>query len=343
VPLREDPLSISLDRLRDQGKELSRNDSASLLDLGDGVLCLEFHSKANSIDSGVREMGFEALRALGRDDVVGLVIGNQGRHFCAGANLADLARSVREGRLNEVSTGVDELHELLMGFRFAPKPVVAAPHGETLGGGLEFCLHADRIVAAAETYMGFVEPGVGLIPAGGGTKEIARRIVSAVVRLAPETPPLPSLQKAFDTIAMARVSGSAQEARALGFLSDDDRIVMNPEHVLAAAKGEVLELAERYAPPKRNSDVYAAGRWARAALEVGVKTLQWGRFASEYDGVIGTDIARVLTGGDLSLPQWVPEEYLLELEKEAFLGLLRNDKTQARIAAMLETGKPLRN
>ena len=142
---------------------------------------------------------------------------------------------------------------------------------------------------------------------------------------------------------MARVSGSALEARALGFLSDDDSIVMNPEHVLSAAKGEVLELAEDYAPPRRNRNVYAAGRWARAALEVGVKTLQWGRYASEYDGVIGTDIARVLTGGDLSLPQWVPEEHLLELEKQAFLALLRNDKTQARIVAMLESDKPLRN
>jgi len=184
---------------------------------------------------------------------------------------------------------------------------------------------------------------VGLIPAGGGTKEMARRIVSAAVSLAPDTPPLPSLQKAFDTIAMARVSGSALEARALGFLRDDDRIVMNSEHVLAAAKREVLDLADSYAPPERNRNVYAAGRWARAALEVGVKTLEWGRYASEYDGVIGTDVARVLTGGDLSLPQWVPEEYLLELEKDAFLGLLKNDKTQARIAAMLESGKPLRN
>jgi 3-hydroxyacyl-CoA dehydrogenase len=343
LPLREDPLAISLDRLRAAGKELRHNDSASLLDLGDGVLCLEFHSKANSIDAGVRQMGFEALRALARDGVVGLVIGNQGHHFCVGANLADLARSVREGRLDEVGASVDELHELLMGFRFAAKPVVAAPHGQTLGGGLEFCLHADRIVAAAETYMGFAEPGVGLIPGGGGTKEMARRVVSAAVRLAPDTPPLPSLQKAFDTIAMARVSGSALEARALGFLSDADRIVMNPEHVLAAAKTEVLGLAEDYAPPWPNHTVYAAGRWARAALEVGVKTLQWGRYASEYDGVIATDIARVLTGGDLSLPQWVPEEYLLQLEKEAFLSLLRNDKTQARIVAMLESGKPLRN
>ena len=343
LALREDLLAISLDRLREQGKELSRNDSASLLDLGDGVLCLEFHSKANSIDAGIRAMGFEALRALGRDDVVGLVIGNQGQHFCAGANLADLARSVREGRLDEVEKGLGAFQQLLMGFRFAPKPVVAAPHGQTLGGGLEFCLHADRVVAAAETYMGFAEPGVGLIPAGGGTKEMARRIVSAAVGLAPDTPPLPSLQKAFDTIAMARVSGSAREAQTLGFLRDEDRIVMNPEHVLAAAKREVLELGDSYAPPERNRNVYAAGRWARAALEVGVKTLQWGRYASEYDGVIGTDVARVLTGGDLSLPQWVPEEYLLELEKDAFLGLLKNDKTQARIAAMLESGKPLRN
>jgi 3-hydroxyacyl-CoA dehydrogenase len=342
-PVREDPLVISLDRLRDGGKDLARNDSASLLDLGDGVLCLEFHSKGNSIDRGVTEMGYAALEALNRDDVVGLVIGNEGRNFCAGANLGEIAYAVQNGKLDEVGKSVDALHNLLMGFRFAPKPVVAAPHGQTLGGGLEICLHSDRIVAAGETYMGLVEAGVGLIPAGGGTKEMARRIVSRALRTAPSTPALPFLQKAFETIAMAKVSGSALEARELGFLEEDDRVVMNSDHVLSAAKREVLDLGDGYAPPERDRNVYAPGKTARAALEMGIKTLQWGRYATEYDGIIAAHTARVLTGGDLTMPQWVTEDYLLELEKEAFLDLLKNEETHERIEHMLKAGKPLRN
>ncbi len=230
-----------------------------------------------------------------------------------------------------------------MGFRFAPKPVVAAPRGQTLGGGLEVCLHSDRVVAAGETYMGLVEVGVGLIPAGGGTKELARRIVSRPLGVSPDAPPLPFVQKAFETIAMAKTSSSALEAKEMNFLQEDDRVVMNADHVLSAAKREVLDLADGYVPPERGKNVYAAGKTTRAALEVGVKTLQWGRYASEYDGVIAGHVARVLTGGDLSLPQWVPEEYVLGLEREAFLDLLKNEKTHERIGAMLKTGKPLRN
>ncbi len=342
-PVREDPLVISLDRLREEGRELARNDSASLLDLGDGVLCLEFHSKGNSIDRGVVEMGYAALEALNRDEVAGLVIGNEGRNFCVGANLGEIAYAVQNGMLDQVGKSVDALHDLLMGFRFAAKPVVAAPRGQTLGGGLEICLHADRVVAAGETYMGLVEAGVGLIPAGGGTKELARRIVSRAMSTAPNTPALPFLQKAFETIAMAKVSGSALEARELGFLDEDDRVVMNADHVLHAAKREVLDLADGYAPPERDHNVYAPGKTARAALEMGIKTMQWGRYATEYDGVIAGHAARVLTGGDLTMPQWVTEDYVLDLEKEAFLDLLKNKETHERIEHMLRTGKPLRN
>jgi 3-hydroxyacyl-CoA dehydrogenase len=342
-PVREDPMVISLDRLREEGKEIARNDSASLLDLGDGVLCLEFHSRGNSIDEAVVEMGYMALEALERDDVVGLVIGNEGRNFCVGANLFEIARGVKQGAIGEIGERVEALQNLLMGFRFAPKPVVAAPRGQTLGGGLEVCLHSDRTVAAGETYMGLVEAGVGLIPAGGGTKELARRIVSKPLSITPDATPLPFVQKAFETIAMAKTSSSALEAKEMGFLEEDDRMVMNADHLLSAARREAHDLADGYVPPDRGKNVYAAGKTARAALEVAIKTVQWGRYASEYDGVIAGHVARVLTGGDLSLPQWVPEDYLLRLEKEAFLDLLKNEKTRERIGHMLETGKPLRN
>ena len=342
-PVREDPMVISLDRLRDEGKELARNGSASILDLGDGVLCLEFHSRGNSMDAAVVEMGYRALEALERDDVVGLVVGNEGRNFCVGANIGEIVRAAQNGALDQVGERVEAFQGLLMGFRFAPKPVVAAPHGQTLGGGLEVCLHADRVVAAGETYMGLVEAGVGLIPAGGGTKELARRLVSRPLAITPDATPLPFVQKAFETIAMTRTSSSALEAQEMGFLDEDDRVVMNADHLLSAARREVLDLADGYTPPERANNVYAAGKTARAALEVQVKTLQWGGYASEYDGVVAGHAARVLTGGDLSLPQWVTEEYLLGLERKAFLDLLKNEETQERIAHMLETGKPLRN
>jgi 3-hydroxyacyl-CoA dehydrogenase len=341
VPVREDPMYVSLDRLRDQ--ELASNDSASLLDLGDEVLCLEFHSRGNSIEAGTVEMGYRALEALERDDVIGLVIGNEGRNFSVGANLGELAHAVQNGDLTGIEKSVEALQDLLTAFRFAPKPVVSAPHGQTLGGGLEVCLHSDRIVAAGETYMGLVEVGVGLIPAGGGTKEMARRLVSPPLHTAPNTPPLPFLQKAFEQIALAKTATSALEAREMGFLTADDRIVMNADHLISAAKREVQDLSDGYTPPEHGNNVYASGRTARAALEMGVKTMQWGHYASDYDGVIAGHIAHILTGGNLSLPQWVPEEYLLKLEKRSFLDLLKNEKTHERIEALLKTGKPRRN
>jgi 3-hydroxyacyl-CoA dehydrogenase len=342
-PVREDPMYVSLDRLRDEGKELASNDSASLLDLGDGVLCLEFHSKGNSIDAQIVEMGNRALEELESDDVVGLVIGNEGRNFSVGANLGEMAHAVQNGDLDQIERSVEALQDLLMAFRFAPKPVVSAPHGQTLGGGLEVCLHSDRIVAGGETYMGLVEVGVGLIPAGGGTKEMARRLVSPALHTAPDTPPLPFLQKAFEQIALAKTATSALEAREMGFLTENDRIVMNADHLISAAKREAEDLADGYTPPEHTNNVYAAGRSARASLEMGIKTMQWGRYASDYDGVIAAHVARILTGGNLSLPQWVPEEHFLKLEKQAFLDLLKNEKTHERIEALLETGKTKRN
>ena len=340
-PVRVDPMILSLDAVREEGGEVARNDSASLLDLGEGVLCFEIHSKGNSIDAAVVELGYEALRRLEEEDWAGLVIGNEGRNFCVGANLAEVGHSAQQGRFDEIGDAVEALQNLHMGFRFASKPVVAAPRGQTLGGGAEIALHADRICAAGETYMGLVEVGVGLIPAAGGTKELVRRLVSPPMHT--RAPSLPYVEDVFQKIALAKVSGSALEAREMGFLREEDRVVMNPDHLISAAKREVLDLADGYAPPVHDESVYAAGNVVRAALEVQVKTLQWGRYATEYDGVIAGHVARALTGGELSLPQWVPEEYILKLEKQAFLELLKNEKTQERIGAMLETGKPLRN
>ncbi len=342
-PVRTDPELISLDALREAGREVARNDSASLLDLGEGVLCFEFHSRANAIDAGIVEMGKRALSELESDRWVGLVIGNKARNFCVGANLVDVGVAAQQGQWEQLDQQLAALQHLLMGLRFSPKPVVAAPHGQTLGGGAEFALHAGRIVAAAETYMGLVEVGVGLIPAGGGTKELARRIISRTMALSPDTPPLPLAQKVFETIGQARVSTSALEARTLGFLSDEDLIVMNPDHLLAAARREVLALAGDYRPPEPGKNIYATGKATLAALEVGVRQLQWARFASEYDGVVGGQLARVLCGGELSTPQWVSEDYILKLERKAFLALLHNQQTLERIQAMLTTGKPLRN
>ncbi|MDQ4063368.1 MAG: enoyl-CoA hydratase/isomerase family protein, partial [Actinomycetota bacterium] len=342
-PVREDPMQLSLDTLREEDKEISRNDSASILDLGDGVLCLEIHSRGNSIDTSVVEMGNEALRRLEEEDEwLGLVIGNEGRNFCVGANIGEMAEEAQNGDLDSIGEAVDALQGLLMGFRFASKPVVAAPHGQTLGGGAEICLHADRICAAGETYMGLVETGVGLIPAGGGVKELLRRLVSPAMHT--RAPSLPYVQEAFEKIAMAKVSGSGLEAREMGFLKEEDRVVMNADHLINTAKREALELADGYTPPTRDDSIYAAGTITRGALEVGViRPMVWGGYASEYDGVISSHLARVLTGGDLSMAQWVPEEHILKLEKEAFLELLKNEKTHERISAMLETGKPLRN
>jgi 3-hydroxyacyl-CoA dehydrogenase len=341
-PVRTDPDAVDLAAVKAAGGQLRGNDSASLIDLGDGVLCFEIHSPASAVDTGVVQLGYEALAELEQGDWQGLVIANQAANFCVGANLGEVGMAAYQGAYDQVKEAARALQELLAGFRFAPRPVVAVPHGQTLGAGAEICLHADRIVASLETYIGLVETAVGLIPAGGGCKELVRRLVSPAMRV-PEAPPLPFVQRVFETIALAKVATSAVEARELGYLAEGDRIVLNPDHLLAEAKWEVLELAPGYKPPAREASVFAAGLPTLAALELGVRTQQWGGYASEHDGVIATRLARVLCGGELSAPQWVSEEHLLELEREAFVELLRTEKTMERIQAMLTTRKPLRN
>jgi 3-hydroxyacyl-CoA dehydrogenase len=343
-----DPQVLDLERIRATRGDVAGNASASLVNLGDGVLCFELHSQASAIDEGVIEIGNKALAELARGSWAGLVIANRARNFCVGANLGEigmLAWHVASGNggADRIEAAVKALQDMLQGLRFAPVPVVAAPHGQTLGGGAEMCLAADRVVAGAETYMGLVEVGVGVIPAGGGCKELVRRMVSVPLAGADDAPALPFLQKVFELIGTAKVSGSALEARQLGLLGPDDKVVMHPDHLLHAAKREVLLLADGYRPPERGDHMFAAGAPVLAALELGVQTLQWAGQASEHDGVVGRVLARVVCGGEAPVPRWVSEDHFLELEREAFVHLVTQPKTLERIQAMLTTGKPLRN
>jgi 3-hydroxyacyl-CoA dehydrogenase len=335
---------IVLDALRGQGRELARNPSASLLDLGDGVLCLEFHSKVNSLDPLIAEMGRQALQLLEQDQWVGMVIGNQAQDFCAGVNLAVALMGVVNRQLDQVAQSAKETQALFQDFRLSPKPIVTAPYGRVLGGGAEVTMSGARRVAAAETYIGLVELGVGLIPGWGGCKEFLRRVVSPPMR-AGAADALPFLQKAFETIGLAKVSESAEIARQLGFLDDRDTIVMNRERQIGEAKRAVLALvAEGYTPPPPGGEpIYAAGRRGLGALYAGIHGMRVGGYISEYDEKLAKALAWALCGGDLSKPQWVTEQYILDLETEQVMQLMLEAKTQERIMAILQSGKPLRN
>jgi 3-hydroxyacyl-CoA dehydrogenase len=328
--------SLRRDRLKPVPTVVRENKGASLRDLGDGVLQLEFHTKMNTLDGDVRRMIVESVEELERGDWAGMVIGNDGADFCVGANLKSFS--------NDIESAVKEMQDALMAVRFCAKPVVAAPFGRTLGGGAEVAMAAARIVAAAETYMGLVEVGVGLIPGAGGCKELVRRVVSPVMKATPGADPLPFVQNVLQTIGMAKVSTSAEEARALGFLGPADRWVMNRDDLLAEAKREVRsKAADGYAPPPREKSCYAAGRDVYAALHAGIYVLQQGAYMSEYDALLTARLAAILCGRELSAGQWVDEQYFLDREREAFAALVREPKTIERIEFMLKTGKALRN
>lgn len=341
VPVEADPLAIRLDELKKAGRVVRENKGASLIDIGDGVLCLEFHTKMNTLDEEIRSMIVESVDELQRGSWAGMVIGNEGGDFCVGANLAGGFGSHGSDALDR---GVKAMQDALMCVRFSAKPVVAAPFGRTLGGGVEVCMAASRIVAASETYMGLVEVGVGLIPGAGGCKELVRRVVSPAMRQTPNADPLPFVQSVLQTIGAAKVSTSAEEARSFGFLAPGDRVVMNRDHLLAEAKESVLELASQgYTPPAREKTCYAAGRDVRAGLQAGIYVMQQGGYMTEYDALISSRLASVLCGGDLSSGQWVDEQFLLDCERQVFVTLCQEPKTRERIEHMLTTGKPLRN
>lgn len=322
-------------------KVISQNTGATLRDLGDGVACLEFHTKMNSLDDDIMSMAMEAMQRL-ETDFDGLVIGNEGENFSAGANLFMMAVGAQQGMWDMLDAAVRKLQDMNMRMRYSPKPIVVAPAGLTLGGGCEIAMHASRVVAAAETYIGLVELGVGVIPAGAGTKEMLRRIVNPVMRIE-HAEPLAALQKAFLQMGQVKVATSAEEARGMNILNPQDRIVMNRGHLLAEAKKEVLHMiAAGYKPPAPEL-IYVAGRDALAALRIGAWMFKEGHYITQYDHHVAGKLAYVMCGGELTRGQWVSEQYILDLEREAILSLFGEEKTQARMWSILQTGKALRN
>lgn len=334
-------LSLDLTAIKaDPARTVWQNPEAALLDIGDNVLLYEFRSKGNTLSLKVLEGLAEALRLLETSHFKGLVIGNDSAHFSGGANLAEMAEMAQTS--NAIAQLIIDFQVLLQQIHYAPKPIVAAIQGRVLGGGCELVMACPQVVAATETYIGLVELSVGLIPGAGG---IMRMVSRAAERAATESAShvQPWLKTVFETIAMSRVSTSAAEAQQLGFLPAIARIVMNSDHRLAVAKAEVLHLDRiGYRPPAANP-ILVLGQPARAALAHTAYVFQQGGFASEYDRYLANQLADVMTGGDLSAPTFVPESYLLQLERERFVPLLSQPKTQARIAHMLKTKKPLRN
>ena len=325
-------------RQRDQ--VVRRNAGASLVDLDDGVLVVEFHSKLNTIGGDTVQMLRSGVEdASARFD--GLVVGNDAVNFCAGANLMLVLLEAQEGNWDEIDLMVRGFQQSILGLRYSPVPVVVAPAGLTLGGGCEMVLHADRVQAAAETYMGQVEVGVGLIPAGCGTKELTLRAIDATT---PGTDPLPRLQRAFETIGFGKVSTSAADARRLGLLRDVDSVTMNRERLMADAKATVLDrVRDGYRAPAPRTAIPVGGEDTRAALDLGIHLAWRGGRISDHDALIARKIARIMTGGDLPHQTTVSEQYLLNLEREAFLSLCGEARTLERIRHTLKTGKTLRN
>ena len=330
---------VLLDTLR-ENKILWSNDGANIFDLGDGVLGVEFRTKMNTLGAGPVEAINRAID-MAEKDYVGVVIGNEGQNFSAGANLAMLFMYAVDQEFDEVDMMIRQFQNSIMRVRYSAVPVVVAPHGMALGGGCEMTMHADRVQAAAETYTGLVEVGVGLIPAGGGTKEMALRVSDSLEEGDVE---LNALQNAFMNIATAKVSTSAHEAYDLHYLRPSDRITMNQDRLLADAKEAVLGLAEQgYSQPVMRQDIKVQGKTGMALFLAGIYGMHQGHFISDHDKKIAEKIAYVMCGGPLSYPQMVSEQYLLDLEREAFLSLSGEKKTLERIQSILQGGKPLRN
>ena len=331
---------ILLDNLRGQSP-VRKNDETVLHDLGDGVLCLEFTSKANTIGEGVLRGINEAIDLAEAEGWKGLVIGNNATNFSVGANLMMVGMLAFQQEWDELNVAVRYFQDTVMRARYSAIPVVAATQGYTFGGACELAMHCDAAVCAAESYIGLVEVGVGIIPGGAGTKEFALRASDSYFE---GDVMMPTLIERFKTIALAQVSTSADEAFGHGYLSHDkDRVVYNTRRNLGEAKEQVLFLADDYVQPIMRTDITVLGRGGMAALFAAANELKLGGFASEHDVKIAQHVARVLCGGDLTGTQQVSERYLLDLEREAFMSLAGEAKTQARIQHMLQTNKPLRN
>lgn len=340
-PVQENPKVIHLQHLKDKDRVIKKNNGASLIDLGDDVAVLEFHSQNNALGLDTIQMLNAALDEVEKN-YKGLVIGNQGKNFCVGANIALMLMEAQDQNFPELDLVVRRFQDTMARVRYSPKPVVAAPFQMALGGGVEVCMPADAVQASHETYMGFVEPGVGLIPGGGGNKEILLRYMETLpdgvnVDVTKFT------NHVFELIATAKVSTSAEEAKKYGFLRDSDGITMNADHLLHDAKQRVLQLADAgYRPPKRLK-LPVVGEPGYAAMVMGAEAMKLSGYASDHDVKIAKKLAYVLAGGKVPEGTVVDEQYLLDLEREAFLSLLGESKTQERMQHMLMKGKPLRN
>ncbi|MBP7476315.1 MAG: 3-hydroxyacyl-CoA dehydrogenase/enoyl-CoA hydratase family protein [Pyrinomonadaceae bacterium] len=341
-PMPARPGVMILKDIKERTGVIKSNPGASLIDIGDGVACLEFHSKMNSIGGDTVSMMNFAIDEVEKN-FTGLVVGNQGGNFSAGANIMMILLAAQEEEWDDINMAVNQLQKTIMRLRYSAKPVVTAPYGLTLGGGCEIAMHGDKVRAAGETYIGLVEVGVGVIPAGGGTKEMTMRAMDAAAK-APGADPLAFLKTTFETIGMGKVATSAQEAKSWGFFRDSDAISMNSDRLIQDAKQEVLNLAAAgYVQPVERTDITVMGEAGESAMKLALHMMKQGGFVSDHDVLIGTKLAHVMAGGTINHQTKVSERYLLDLEREAFVSLCGERKTQDRIAAMLKTGKPLRN
>jgi len=329
---------------------VKKNAGASLVDLGDGVACIEFHSKMNAIGADIVSLVTQSLKAGGAGDSFdAFVITNDAQNFSVGANLMLLLMSVQEEEWDDIDLAIRQFQGMSQAIKFSPKPVVIAPFGLALGGGCEVSLHAAARQPHAELYMGLVEVGVGLLPGGGGCKEMLLRAVDSAGSIRPDgrgesVEMMEAMKKIFETIATAKVATSAHEARGLGFVSNSDRITMNRERVLSDAKSRALELVRAgYEPPIMRTDIPAPGENILAALKMGVYLMRQGDFISDHEQKLGNKIAEVICGGNITSGTPISEQYLLDLEREAFKSLCGEKKTQERIQFTLKTGKTLRN
>jgi 3-hydroxyacyl-CoA dehydrogenase len=340
---------VLLPSLKDRAKKVESNKGATLIDIGDGVACLEFHTKMNAMGDDIVSMIVKSTDIVSKD-FEGLVIANHATNFSVGANLPLVLFTAQEEEWDDLHWMVKMFQDALLKLKYLDKPVVAAPAGMALGGGCEVCLASDRVRYAAETYMGQVEVGVGLIPAGGGTKELLVRNTEHLFEVQKggiypkQIELMPFVARAFETIALAKVATSGPEAVKLGYLRPTDKMTVNRDFLIGDAKQTVLAMnMEGYKPPRPPEEIRVAGESTYAMIKLALWTLHEQGYATEHDLTVSSKVGHVLCGGNVLADTKVSEQYLLDLEREAFVSLCGDPKTQARIQHMLSTGKPLRN
>jgi 3-hydroxyacyl-CoA dehydrogenase len=332
---------ITVDGLKRAGKLIKGNDSASLFDMGDGVALLSFHSKMNSIDNDITALMHESVE-WAEKNAKGLVVGNDGQNFSAGANIGMLLWAAKEGQWDDIKQLVGRFQQANQRLRYSTSPVVTAPFQLALGGGCEVTMGGNTQLAAAETYIGLVEFGVGLIPGGGGNLQLLRNL-SGMYAGSKDLDSFNFVKKAFLTIGLAKVATSAEEAKEAGFLAQDAMISMNRDHLLADARARVIGMADAGFRPPRQATFFLPGKSGAATIDMQLYDMVQNHQISDHDRLIGRKLGQVLTGGDVSATTPVTEQHLLDLELEAFVSLCGEAKTQDRLQFMLEKGKPLRN